>query len=115
MDNGTYSYFLEAKRKQDINLMRKLYENNMDDSIIKFEYGKMLAKRHKYSLAKPIFEDLIKTKNNTHAILELGRLEYTLGNVDRVRKHLESLLNTEGKLYAINALIVLSIKQKKLY
>ena len=101
MDNYIYKLFQEAKKSRDLFQMKKLYEENPGDTIICFEYAKMLAKNKNYNEAREIFLSLLKTRNKTYAMLELGRLEFSQGNIDKARDYFQGLLNTSSKTYAM--------------
>ncbi len=101
MDNKTYEIFQEAKKRQDLYQMKKLYENNPNDKIICFEYAKLLSKKKKNNEARPIFLSLLNSQNRTYAMLELGKLEKSEGNIGEARNYFESLLNAQNRTYAM--------------
>ena len=56
MDNAVYAKFMEAKNTGNISLMKHLYKKNKNEVIIKFEYGKMLARNKQLREARKIFK-----------------------------------------------------------
>ena len=98
MKNLTYKKFQQAKRNKDLVQMKSLYEENRNENTIALEYAILLSKSNQYEEAKTIFMSLIKAPNKTRvtlsrAILELGKLECSLGDIERARICFTSLLN----------------------
>ena len=112
MNDRTYQKFIEAKNNKDLNTMEELYYSNSNDKVIKFEYAKLLILKGKKDLGKKLLLELLETKSETYAKLELGRLEASIGNIEQARMYFESLLKTKSKIPALRELIVLEYNLK---
>ena len=92
MDNAVYAKFMEAKNTGNISLMKHLYKKNKNEVIIKFEYGKMLARNKQLREARKIFKEILSFDKNIYSLLELGRVEFKLGNIEEARRLLAKRL-----------------------
>ena len=101
MDNITYNEFQKAKKNKDLISMQKIYQLNENDLIIKFEYAKLLILKGYKREGSELLQSLIGTKNEKYAMLELGRLEASVGNVEKARKCFETLLDSQSNIYAM--------------
>lgn len=54
-----------------------------------------------YDEAKNYFEKLLNTTSKNHALIELGRLESSMGNYDNAKDYFLQLLNTKDKNFAL--------------
>ena len=97
MDKFTYRLYKDAKKNNDINLMKALYNGNRNNDIISFEYVKMLLKKRNLEEARPILIEMLETSNRCYALLELGRLEFMARNMDDARNYLCILLKEGNK------------------
>ena len=103
-----YNEFLEAKSlikrreyKEAIIILRKLYDLEPDDRLIKFELARVLTKNKKSLIeGKRLLEELLSTPSHTYAKLELGKLEASEGNIEKARSYFEELLTEQNKNYA---------------
>lgn len=102
-----YQSFLQAKHnikqrkyKQAEIILQSLMKKIPDDSMVIFEYARLLAKMKKYNQAKQYFKSLFNTSNYNYAVLELGRLEVILGNYNQAKQYFKSLLNKSDYNYA---------------
>lgn len=101
MDNAVYAKFIEAKNTGNISLMKHLYKKNKNDVIIKFEYGKMLARNKQLREARKIFKEILSFDKNIYSLLELGRVEFKLGNIEEARRIFLSLIGTKNQYHAL--------------
>lgn len=101
MKSEIYQKFIVAKKNKDLKAMKKLYFENYTDTQIKFEYAKLLIINNQKAKAKLLLLELIGTKSEEYAILELGKLEKQSGNKEEARKYFEKLMNSKIKEYAI--------------
>ena len=97
MNGFTYKLYKDVKAKDDISMMKALYNGNRNNDIISFEYVKMLLKKRNLEEARPILIELLETSNRRYALLELGRLEFMARNMDDARNYLCILLKEGNK------------------
>ena len=97
MDNAVYAKFMEAKNTGNISLMKHLYKKNKNEVIIKFEYGKMLARNKQLREARKIFKEILSFDKNIYSLLELAKVEFMLGNIETSKVYLNTLLNTPNR------------------
>lgn len=97
MDKFTYKLYRDAKAKDDISMMKALYNGNRNNDLIAFEYSKMLLRKRWVEEARPILMDLLETNNRCYALLELGRLEFMARNMELARYYLVILLKEGTK------------------
>lgn len=99
-----YSYYkkLIAVKYKDINVMKKLCEQNKYNSTLKFEYAKLLLSSGEdhYDEAKEVLIQLLDTKNKKYAMLELGKLATKQGNINEAKKYYEEMLSKWEDFYA---------------
>lgn len=91
MEKELYDNFITAKRSSNIIEIKKLYDSNPNNLIIKFEYAKLL-KKIDLDLAKKILKELIGTSNENFALLELGSIERGIGNYNMSHSYFERIL-----------------------
>ena len=103
-----YQSFLQAKHhikqrkyKQAEIILQSLMKKIPDDSMVIFEYARLLVKMKKYNQSKQYFRSLLNTSSHKYAVLELGRLEVTFGNYNQSKQYFKSLLNTSSHNYAV--------------
>lgn len=84
----------DAVANGDIDTVRALYMGSPNDSVIKFEYGRMLVKSGNVSLGRDLLIELLDTKNRNYALLELGILEVYSGNINRAYEYFYELLSS---------------------
>ena len=86
-----------AKREKDLNILRSLYNGNKNNTIIKFEYAKMLIYKGFFDEGKELLLELLNTSNDSYARLELARLNYFYGNIDIAREYLNPIAKAGDK------------------
>ena len=101
MQNENYLKLEEAKRlMQNFSnykaekILEELMELEPNDSMVKFYYGKILAKkksRQSRKKAKELFGQIINTPSKNFALVELAKLELEDEEFDKARDHLEEL------------------------
>lgn len=101
MDNAVYAKYIEAKNTGNMSLMKHLYKRHKDEVIIKFEYGKMLARNNQLREARKIFKEILGISESIYALLELGRVEFALGNVEEARSIFLGLMGTKNHNLAL--------------
>ena len=101
MDNAVYAKYMEAKTTGNLTLMKNLYKKHKDEVIIKFEYGKMLVRNKELREARKLFKEILGLSENIYALLELGRVEYMLGNIETARGIFLNLLGTKNQCLAL--------------
>ena len=92
MEREIYSRFMTAKRNGNIVEIKKIYDSYPNDLIIKFEYAKLL-RRVDVTAAKKLLKELIGTRNENFALLELGSIERGLGNYNLSRNYFLTIIN----------------------
>ena len=98
MDDSTYLRFKKAKHSDDIEIMEKIYRDHQNDKVIKFTYAKQLLKRKRNKEARILLESIITDK---FVIFELGKLEFSEGNIDKAREYFEQILDIVDDKYTI--------------
>ena len=101
MDNAVYTKYIEAKKTGNMSLMKHLYKKHKNEVIIKFEYGKMLAKNNQLRDARKIFKEILGISENIFALLELGKVEFALGNVEEAKRIFHGLIGTKNHYIAL--------------
>lgn len=84
----------DAISSDNIDMVRALYMGNPSNSIIKFEYARMLVKKGDVSLGRELLCELLDTKNRNYALLELGILEVCNGNIPKAKEYFNELLTS---------------------
>lgn len=99
MNDKIYTEFALAKKSNNLVLIKKLYEENKNNSKIKFAYAKILIIHNKIVEGKVLFEELLNTPSRNYALLELGRLEVQEGNHKKAKEYfIERLNNSESNI-----------------
>lgn len=80
-----------AKKEKDLKTIESIYNGNKNDSIIKFEYAKMLIYYGRYEEARILLLELLNTWNADYAMLELGKAEQAINNIPKAREYYEAL------------------------
>lgn len=111
MGSKTHEKMKIAKKYKDIVAMEKLYKENPNDNIIKFEYARLLKFKGNKNKSKMLLLELLNTDNWNYATMELGKIEKEQGDIKKAREYFESLLNTQSKAYAILELGILEKEQ----
>ena len=101
MDNAVYAKYMEAKQTGNLTLMKNLYKKHKNEVIIKFEYAKMLVRNKDLREARKLFKEILGLSENIFALLELGRVEYMLGNIEEARGIFLNLLGTKNHCLAV--------------
>lgn len=101
MDSKLIEKMLKAKRNKDIVAMEKLYKENSHESLLKFEYARLLRLKGNLDESRKLLLQLLNARIGTHARLELGMIEKECGNIDEACKYFESLLNEQNKDFAM--------------
>ena len=94
MERDLYRELMTAKKSGRIDLLKELYENHMDNVMIKFEYAKKL-KAIDLNLAKKLLNELLGTSNENYALIELGIIEKSIGNYDLASLYFNKVLNND--------------------
>lgn len=84
----------DAISSNNVDMVKALYMGNSSNSIIKFEYARMLVKNGNVSLGRELLCELLDTKNRNYALLELGILEVCNGNISKAKEYFNELLNS---------------------
>lgn len=92
MEREIYNRFMTAKRNGNIIEMKKIYDINPNDLLIKFEYAKLLRKVD-VNAAKKLLKELIGSPNENFALLELGSIERSLGNYNMSYSYFQRIIN----------------------
>ena len=92
MDKDLFIKLKEAKSETSINSLEKLYRENLNNLIIKFEYAKRL-KRINLEFSRKLLLELIGTSNENYALLELGIIEKEQSHYDKAREYFNRILN----------------------
>ncbi len=81
----------DVKRSKDLKTMEALYKGSPNDSVVKFEYAKMLIYYGHYVKARQLLTELLDSRNADYAMLELGISEKLVGNVEKAKEYFEIL------------------------
>ena len=101
MQEEVYNRFIQARNRNDLNELKKLYEENKNELLIKLEYGKLLAKQKKYNEALAILGSLLNTSKKAQALMSLGKLETRVGNYDSAREYFKGILEIREETFAM--------------
>jgi len=101
MNSRLNNLYQKALEKNDLKLMRRLYNENPGEYSITIDYARMLIKVQKYSEAEKVLLDSFASYGNTLIALEYAKLKYLLGEIDFAIKCLKSLLNSDKALDAM--------------
>ena len=110
MKKFMYGLLTEAKKEKDLKMIESIYNGNKYDSIIKFEYAKMLNYYGKYNEGNALLLELLESRNADYAMLELGKAEQAVGNISKARDYYNTLIK-KGDSAAIYKLAKLEINQ----
>ena len=91
MRNAVYAQFEYARKKKDLKVMEDLYFQNPKDEQIKFGYAKLLVEKGYVSEGKELLFELLGSKNNIYACLELGKALAFEGNYEEAKKYFTKL------------------------
>ena len=82
----------QAKKNKDLELMEILYKNNSNNLQITFEYARLLIATGKKIEGKLMLEDLLNSRIENCALLELASIEREEGNIEQSKEYLKKLL-----------------------
>lgn len=102
MNNNLYSRLQYALRDSNIDSLKRLYDENLDNLDIKFEYAKRL-KLYDLNFSKQLLLELVndrRFKNKYATFIQLGIIEFKRNNNDKARECFEKLLDSKRSLIA---------------
>ena len=97
MDDYTYNLLKNSEQQGNLQQLEELYRKNKKDGKIALVYAKALIKNKYYKDARLILKSLLNTPYMADAILELGKLESRVDNVNIARKYFKELLYSKNR------------------
>ena len=83
----------ELISNNDIYGFGNLFLNNSDDLFVKYEYAKLLSKNNFKPIAKNLFEELICTRYEAQARIQISKIEKEFGNIEKAKEQLKLVKN----------------------
>ena len=105
MRDCIYDEFCNAKKNNDIDLIKKLYLENPEESAIGICYAKMLLKKRRNNEAEIVLLDLVsKGEKLVQAYFSLGRINLFRKKYDKAKEYFLKVLELREDTFALSEL-----------